>query len=66
MQQRSSEQPMEEDEVDELVSPMSNLSLDASNLAAPTGEVNNPELDPNAPSLTLIERINPENRAVSS
>ena len=40
---------MEEDEIDGLVSPMSNLSLDANNIGASSTEVNNPELiDPGA------------------
>ena len=43
------EQAMEE-EGEDLVSPMSNLSLDASNPAALTTEVNNPELDSTAPA----------------
>ena len=48
-----------EEEGEDLVSPMSNLSLDASNPAAVTTEVNNPELDATA---AAQERESPDER----
>ena len=52
------EQAMEE-EGEDLVSPMSNLSLDASNPAAVATEVNNPELDA---TTAAQERESPDER----
>ena len=48
-----------EEEGEDLVSPMSNLSLDASNPAAATTEVNNPELDA---TTAAQERESPDER----
>ena len=51
---------MEEDDGGELVSLASSLSLERSNFAPTTGEVINPELDPNAPALVESNNNNPE------